>query len=60
VASPKNKQEFVERYDNGEFGNRPRSWSSWGKLKVSGYNGCVTIRNRDIAGDCQGGRYCLG
>lgn len=43
--APKSKAEFYERYQRGEFGNRPRSWPSWEELRDSGYAGRVSIRD---------------
>ena len=56
MTAPKTKAEFIERYDKGEFGNRPRVWKNLQELKLSGYKGSVTLRPIDIGGLA---KYCV-
>lgn len=42
--APASKTEFYRRYQDGEFGNRPRTWRSWRELAEADYRGLVTAR----------------
>jgi len=44
------KQDFVQRYIAGEFGNRPRTWLYLNKFMSSGYQNLVHVRNMVIGG----------
>jgi hypothetical protein len=55
LAAPRSKREFVERFDKGEFGNRPRIWANWKELRDSDYSGYVTLRPLDIGGKARYG-----
>lgn len=44
------KQDFVRRYEQGEFGNHAPTWSTIGEYMQSGYSGLVHIRNRVAGG----------
>lgn len=50
--APTNKVDFYKRYEQGEFGNRPRTWSSWQELRDSDFKGRVTIRDMTPGGPC--------
>lgn len=44
------KQDFVRRYQAGEFGNRAPTWDTIEEFLASGYRGLVHIRNRVAGG----------
>lgn len=46
----KNKQDFVHRYQAGEFGNHAPTWDTASDYLASGYPGLVHIRNRVASG----------
>lgn len=48
--SVKTKQEFVRRFQNGEFGNRGPTWDSLAEFMEANYRGLVHIRNRVAGG----------
>lgn len=50
MQAPTRKEDFYIRYQQGEFGNRPRNWSTWSELRDSHYNGLITIRKREVSG----------
>lgn len=39
------KPDFYSRWHSGEFGNRLRSWDTWGELLLSDFEGPIGIRN---------------
>ena len=53
AQAPVNKPEFYDRYLKGQFGNRPRVWTSLDALKESGYEGTVSIRSMTPGGTCK-------
>jgi len=52
LITPKNKREFISRFNEGEFGNKPRIWTEWTDLRDSDYSGKVTIRHKEPNGPC--------
>lgn len=44
------KNNFVPRYAEGEFGNRPITWNTLTEYLNSGYEGLIHIRNRRTGG----------
>lgn len=55
MLTPRNKVDFYNRYLKSEFGNRPRTWSTWPQLRDSDYLGNVTIRDLIPGGPCHYG-----
>jgi hypothetical protein len=43
----RNKVDFYDRFQAGEFGNRPRTWSNYAALQSDPYSGSVVIRYKD-------------
>lgn len=53
TTAPQTKADFYARYQRGEFGNRPRTWSDSEALRASGYDGSVTVRSKEAGGKCR-------
>jgi hypothetical protein len=52
MIAPTNKKNFYKRYLEGEFGNRPQTWSNYKELLDSNYVGYVTARDLIPGGLC--------
>jgi hypothetical protein len=48
MPAPRSKGDYLRRYVQGEFGNRPLTWSSVEELQASPYRGKISVRWKEL------------